>query len=113
MQQQIRKKSLGSDSLYIDEMKHLQLYSTLSLKMVEDRLLINADFSDEFMKENRLIQPFFYVTIYARGGERVRLIDEQTTAIYNLFKSNFSTSSYQQLIQFAMRHSKQFRHKAN
>ncbi|WP_182201247.1 hypothetical protein [Paraliobacillus salinarum] len=94
--------------MYIEKIDQLHLYNVLSLKLVEDRLLIEVDFPDDFMKENTLIQPFFYVTIYARGGERIRLIDEQTTALYNLSKSNFSSEAYKQLIAFSLSHSKQF-----
>ncbi|CQR46488.1 hypothetical protein BN1058_00749 [Paraliobacillus sp. PM-2] len=96
--------------MYIDNLNNLELYSTLSLKLVEDRMLINADFRKDFVKENKLIQPFFYVTIYARGGKRIKLIDEGTAKIYNLSKSNFSQATYQQLIKFAMKYSKQFKH---
>lgn len=96
--------------MYLNSVHNLQLYSQLSLKKVEDRLLINASFPKEFLKENGLEDPFFYVTIYARGGERLKLIDEGTTKIYNLLQFDINPDTYDKIMAFAMQHSKQFQH---
>ncbi|GAA5417176.1 hypothetical protein Pryu01_02238 [Paraliobacillus ryukyuensis] len=96
--------------MYLNAIDNLQLYSQLSLTRVEDRMLIKADFPQKFIEENNLVDPFLYVTIYARGGERVRVIDEGTTKIYHLTEATTSPLTYHQILTFAIEHSKQFQH---
>ncbi len=97
-------------SLFINDIKNLEFFSHLSLKHVEDRLLINATFPKEFLVENNMAEPFLYVTLYVRGGERVKIIDEGTAKIYTPFRNQYDQDTYNQIIQFAMEHSKQFTH---
>ncbi|MRH41339.1 hypothetical protein GH741_01460 [Aquibacillus halophilus] len=94
--------------MFLNEIKNLQFYSQLSLKHVEDRLLITADFPREFCVDNHLIQPFLYVTLYVRGEVRIKIIDEGTAKIYTPTKKEIEPTTYKQIIQFAMKHSKQF-----
>lgn len=95
-------------SIFIRELKNLQFYSMLSLKQVEDRILITADFPKEVLLENRLEQPFLYVTLYVRGGSIIKIIDEGTAKLYTPSKREFAPETYNQIIQFAKEHAPQF-----
>ncbi|MFQ3544079.1 hypothetical protein Q7A53_08325 [Halobacillus rhizosphaerae] len=94
--------------LYLNEINNLQFHSQLSLKQVEDRLMITADFPRNFLVESDLIQPFLYVTLYVRGGEQIKIIDEATAKLYTPAKKEFEPGTYRQIIQFAKKHAKQF-----
>ncbi|WP_186577871.1 hypothetical protein [Aquibacillus kalidii] len=96
--------------MYINEVKNLQFFSQLSLKDVEDRLIITAEFPKEFLVENHMIQPFLYVTLYTRGNVRIKIIDEATAKIYTPFRKDFDPDTFMQIVQFAMKQSKQFNH---
>ncbi|UOQ45948.1 hypothetical protein MUN89_08510 [Halobacillus salinarum] len=96
-------------ALFLKEVKNLQFYSQLSLKQVEDRLLITADFPKEFRIENQLHEPFLYVTLYVRGGARIKIIDEGTANIYTLTKKEIDPATYKKIIQFAIDHAPQFK----
>ncbi|UOQ94723.1 hypothetical protein MUO14_07210 [Halobacillus shinanisalinarum] len=95
--------------MFIREVKNLQFYSQLSLKHVEDRLLINADFPKDFLLKNRLDHPFLYVTLYVRGGSRIKIIDEGTAKLYTPSKKEFAAKTYNQIVKFAMKHAPQFK----
>lgn len=99
--------------MFIKDIKNLDFFSHLSLKYVEDRLLINAEFPKEFIVENNMTEPFLYVTLYVRGGERVKIIDEGTAKIYSPSRNQFDQNTYQQIIEFAKKHSKQFNPSVN
>nr|WP_255639637.1 hypothetical protein [Aquibacillus saliphilus] len=88
--------------------KNLNFYSKLSLKDVEDRILITADFPQEFHANYRMTQPFLYVTLYVRGGVMVKILDEGTVKLYTPTRKEFDEKSYTEIIQFAKKHSKQF-----
>ncbi|GGM27109.1 hypothetical protein GCM10011351_11120 [Paraliobacillus quinghaiensis] len=96
--------------MFINNIKNLSFYSQLSLKHVEDRLLIKADFPKEFLIQNNMTEPFFYVTLYVRGGERIKVIDEGTAKLYSPTRNEFDTDTYKEIIKFAMKNSKQFNH---
>ncbi|WP_079528047.1 hypothetical protein [Halobacillus hunanensis] len=95
--------------LYLKEVKNLEFNSQLSLNQVEDRLLITADFPKGFLFENCLENPFLYVTLYVRGGERIKLIDEETAQLYSPAKKDFAPETYHQIITFARKHAPQFK----
>ncbi|MFD2923109.1 hypothetical protein [Halobacillus naozhouensis] len=99
--------------MFLNEVKHLQFYSQLSLHQVEDRLLITADFPQDFLLENSLENPFLYVTLYVRGGSRIKLIDEDTAQLYTLTKKDVAPETYHQIITFAREHAPQFKHLSN
>ncbi|WP_077622342.1 hypothetical protein [Sediminibacillus massiliensis] len=96
--------------MFLREIKNLQVVSQLSLKHVEDRLFITADFPSDFLQENQLYQPYLYVTLYARGGALIKIIDEETIQSYSLTKKNISRKVYHQIVEYALLHSPQFRH---
>ncbi|GGF14455.1 hypothetical protein GCM10010954_11340 [Halobacillus andaensis] len=97
--------------MFITNVKNLQFYSQLSLKQVEDRVLITADFPKDLRMEHDLDEPFLYVTLYVRGGERIKLIDEGTVRVYSLTKKDFDLKTYNEIVQFAKEHALQFKHK--
>ena len=96
--------------MFIDKITNLKFYSQLSLKYVEDRLLIKADFPKEFLIQNNMTEPFFYVTLYVRGGERIKVIDEGTAKLYSPTRNEFDADTYKEIIRFAMKSSQQFKH---
>ncbi|WP_163527296.1 hypothetical protein [Halobacillus ihumii] len=95
--------------LFLNEVKNLEFNSQLSLNQVEDRLLITADFPQDFLFENSLENPFLYVTLYVRGGSIIKLIDEDTAQLYTPAKKDFAPETYQQIIAFAREHAPQFK----
>ncbi|MFC7064192.1 hypothetical protein [Halobacillus seohaensis] len=96
--------------MFLNEIENLGFHSQLSLSQVEDRLLITADFPKEFLVNTQMIEPFLYVTLYVRGGERIKIIDEGTAEIYTPAKKEMEQNTYNKIIQFAIKHSKQFNH---
>ncbi|MCP3026543.1 hypothetical protein [Halobacillus sp. A5] len=97
--------------MYIKGVKNLQFYSQLSLKQVEDRVLITADFPKELKVEYDLDDPFLYVTLYVRGGERIKIIDEGKVRVHSLAKKDFDSKTYAGIVQFARQHAAQFKDK--
>lgn len=97
--------------MYLSELKNLKFYSQLSLKQVEDRLLITADFPKEFMVENQMKDPFLYVTLYVRGGARIKIIDEGTAKLYIPNTKDIDPEIYKQIIEFAKDHAPQFKNR--
>ncbi|TGB04421.1 hypothetical protein E4663_05345 [Halobacillus salinus] len=95
--------------MYLNELSNLKLFSQLSLKQVEDRLLLTADFPKEFLTENKMKEPFLYVTLYTRGGERIKIIDEATTKIFYPAKHEMSPEIRKYIVDFAKSQAKQFR----
>lgn len=98
--------------MFLNQVKNLEFYSQLSLKHVEDRLLITADFPKDFLVENQLEQPFLYVTLYVRGGSRIKIIDEDKTTLCSPSKREFASETYNQIIKFAMKHAPQFKNQS-
>ena len=94
--------------MHIKEIGNLKFHSQLSLKQVEDRLLITADFPKEVLKELGMRDPFLYVTLYVRGGARIKIIDEDNASLYIPAKKDFELKTYHEIIAFAKNHSKQF-----
>ncbi|CDQ17788.1 hypothetical protein SAMN05192559_102418 [Halobacillus karajensis] len=94
--------------MHIRGISHLKFHSQLSLKQVEDRLIITADFPYEVLRELGMKEPFLYVTLYARGGTRIKIIDEDNAALYVPTKKEFEQKTYNEIIHFAKRHSRQF-----
>ncbi|RWZ60624.1 hypothetical protein EQV77_04830 [Halobacillus fulvus] len=97
--------------MYLKNLSNLDFHSQLSLKQVEDRLLITADFPEEFRKKHRLKDPFLYVTLYLRGGARIKLIDEATAELHSLTKKDIDPDTYEEIIQFAKDNAPQFKKK--
>ncbi|WP_082234440.1 hypothetical protein [Halobacillus massiliensis] len=95
--------------MFLKELSNLQFYSQLSIKQIEDRVLITADFPKGFLVENDILDPFLYVTLYVRGGERVKIIDEGTAKLYSLSKKEIDPKIYTDIIQFAKEHASQFK----
>ncbi|MCP3031895.1 hypothetical protein LF817_11120 [Halobacillus sp. A1] len=91
------------------EVTNLKFYSQLSLKQVEDRLLLTGDFSGEFLAKHEMIDPFLYVILYVRGGERIKILDEGTAKLYIPSKKEFDPQNYNKIIRFAMENSTQFK----
>ncbi|WP_027954540.1 hypothetical protein [Halobacillus kuroshimensis] len=91
------------------EIDNLQFLSQLSLKQVEDRLLITADFAPELKKTLGMKEPFLYVTLYVRGGARIKIIDEDSAALFNTTKKDFDEDTYERIIDFAKSHARQFK----
>ncbi|MDL4840849.1 hypothetical protein [Aquibacillus rhizosphaerae] len=98
--------------MFVNELNNLQFYSQLSLKHVEDRLLITADFPQQFLIDNKMIEPFLYVTLYVRGGVMVKIIDEGTAKLYTPSRKEFDPDTFKQIVQFAMDHSQQFKNQS-
>ncbi|WP_241655896.1 hypothetical protein [Halobacillus litoralis] len=94
--------------MYLKEVNNLQFHSQLSLKQVEDRLLITAEFPDEFLKEVEMKDPFLYVTLLVRGGARIKIIDEDSAKLHIPAKKDFEQKTYHKIIEFAKEHAKQF-----
>ncbi|SFJ28859.1 hypothetical protein SAMN04487936_101541 [Halobacillus dabanensis] len=94
--------------MYISEIVNLNFHSQLSLKQVEDRLLITADFPKEVLKELGMRDPFLYVTLYVRGGEIIKIIDEDNANLHIPSKKDFEQKTYNAIIDFAKKHAKQF-----
>ncbi|MBM7572414.1 hypothetical protein [Aquibacillus albus] len=99
--------------MYLREVKNLQFFSLLTLKHVEDRLIITADFPKDFLVENKLDKPFLYVTLYVRGGAIIKIIDEGTAKLYTPSKREIAPETYNQIIQFAAKHAPQFKNLYN
>ncbi|KHE73241.1 hypothetical protein [Halobacillus sp. BBL2006] len=97
--------------MYLSEVKNLNFYSQLSLKQVEDRLLITADFPKQFMVESQMKDPFLYVTLYVRGGARIKIIDEGTAKLYIPNTKDIDPETYKQIIEFAKDHAPQFKNR--
>ncbi|WP_431799874.1 hypothetical protein [Halobacillus andaensis] len=95
--------------MFVKDVKNLQFYSQLSLKQVEDRVLITADFPKEFMIEHEMEDPFLYVTLYVRGGARIKIIDEGKVRIYSPAKKDFDPDTFKEIVQFAKRYAAQFK----
>lgn len=95
--------------MYLKDIHDLQFHSQLSLKQVEDRLLITADFPKEFLREMDMKEPFLYVTLFVRGGERIKIIDEDSAKLHIPSKKDFEQQTYNKIIQFAKQHAKQFK----
>ncbi|WP_173916738.1 hypothetical protein [Halobacillus sp. Marseille-Q1614] len=95
--------------MFLKEIKNLKYYSQLSVKQIEDRVLITADFPKEFLVENDILDPFLYVTLYVRGGERIKVIDEGTAKLYSLSKKEMAPETYAKIVQFAKQHASQFK----
>ncbi|MCT2534205.1 hypothetical protein NC661_10255 [Aquibacillus koreensis] len=98
--------------MFLQEVSNMKVFSQLSLKHVEDRLIITAEFPKAFLRQNRLQQPFLYVSLYVRGGAIIKIIDEGTAELYSPSKKEFAPETYKQIIQFAMEHAPQFKNKA-
>lgn len=101
------------DNMYLDDISDLNLFSQLSLKQVEDRLLITAEFPNQFLIENKMKNPFLYVTLYIRGGERIKIIDEETAKIYYPTKQEIAPRTRKQIVDYAKSQAKQFRTQFN
>ncbi|MYL19545.1 hypothetical protein GLW04_06545 [Halobacillus litoralis] len=95
--------------MVLKEIENLQFHSQLSLKQVEDRLLITADFSPGLKKNLRMKEPFLYVTLYVRGGARIKIIDEDSAALFIAAKKDFDEDTYERVIAFAKSHARQFK----
>lgn len=99
--------------MVLNELKNLKYYSQFSLKDVEDRILLTAEFPKEFLTKYQMREPFLYVTLYVRGGARIKIIDEDTAEMHIPTLKEFDQATYQKIIQFAMQHSTQFKKYAN
>ncbi|MBM7553867.1 hypothetical protein [Thalassobacillus pellis] len=99
--------------MYLNHVNNLHCNSKLSLKQVEDRLIITADFPKDFLVVNELLDPFLYVTLYVRGGARIKIIDEGTVNVYALTRKDVAEETYEQIIKFARLHAPQFKNFAN
>ncbi|MCA0970222.1 hypothetical protein LCM20_06455 [Halobacillus litoralis] len=99
--------------MYLKDLQNFELYSQLSLKQVEDRLLITADFPKEFLTENNMKEPFLYVILYVRGGERIKVIDESSAKIYYPSKQEIAPETRRGIVKFAKSKAKQFREQTN
>lgn len=95
--------------MVLNELKNLHFLSQLSVKQIEDRLLITADFPNEFRAAHKLVQPFLYVTLYVRGGALIKIIDEGTVEIHSPSKKDISPKTYNEIILFAMKYAPQFK----
>lgn len=95
--------------MYLSDISNLAFYSQLSLKRVEDRLLLTADFPADFNLEYHLKDPFLYVTLYTRGGALIKIIDEATADLYVLTKKEIEPHTYKRIIKFAKEHAPQFK----
>ncbi|MDC3418168.1 hypothetical protein [Aquibacillus salsiterrae] len=96
--------------MVLNEIKNLQFYSQLSVKQIEDRLLITAEFPKAFLAKHKLVQPFLYVTLYVRGGALIKIIDEGTVEIHSPTKKDIAPTTYNQIILYAMKYAPQFKH---
>ncbi|MBA2173747.1 hypothetical protein H0266_02430 [Halobacillus locisalis] len=95
--------------MLLRDLENLKLFSQLSLKQVEDRLLITADFPKDFLMENKMRDPFLYVILYTRGGERIKIIDEYSAKIYHPTKQEIDPETRKKIVLFARSQAKQFR----
>ncbi|MCA1013031.1 hypothetical protein [Halobacillus halophilus] len=95
--------------MYLKDIENLECYSKLSLKQVEDRLLITANFPKEFLLESQMTHPFLYVILYVRGKEMIKILDEGTAKLYIPSKKEIDPKTYKKIIDFAKKHSKQFK----
>lgn len=95
-------------SVYLKDISNLKFHSQLSLKQVEDRVLITADFPKEFLREIDMREPFLYVTLYVRGGERIKIIDEDSARLHIPSKKDFEQKTYKEIVTFAKKHARQF-----
>ncbi len=94
--------------MYLNEISNLRFHSQLSLKQVEDRLLITADFPQRYLIEIGMSEPFLYVTLYVRGGDRIKIIDEDSARLHIPSKKEIEPETYNKIIHFAKTHAKQF-----
>ncbi|SDO68798.1 hypothetical protein [Halobacillus aidingensis] len=95
--------------MHIKGIEHLKFHSQLSLKQVEDRIIITADFPKELRVALGMREPFLYVTLYVRGGARIKIIDEDNATLHIPSKKDFEQKTYNKIINFAKEHAKQFR----
>ncbi|QHT46990.1 hypothetical protein M662_10975 [Bacillus sp. SB49] len=99
--------------MYLEEINNLTFHSQLSLKQVEDRLLITAQFPKNYLRQIEMRDPFLYVTLYVRGGERIKIIDEDSAKLYIPLKKEIHPDVYRRIIAFAKMHARQFKNQGN
>ncbi|WP_163539259.1 hypothetical protein [Gracilibacillus sp. YIM 98692] len=93
----------------LSNLKNLQFFSQFTLKDVEDRLIITADFPKEYLKYHQLEDPFLYVVLYLRGSVFIKIIDEGSAQIYVPTRKEIEQETFNQIIQFAIKNAPQFK----